>query len=245
VIEAFAATARARLQAVLGVRSRVWRIGHASAPLDFPPHAYCSWQNRFDDPRREYRTLYCAQDPLTCLREVLADLRPDTKTRADFEQFQLTQGVAPEEIHHPSQDVTLAWRRENTLAPAVVERNGPLADLVDRDLLEHLATQHAALLDEHNMAQLDISQITSKNRAVSQAISRDLFERGVAGLKFRSNLDAGQCIVLFETRARLQSVGRTVPLTEDHPALLKVCSEYGLVLRAPPVIHTNGSGWRP
>jgi len=54
------------------------------APLGFVARALCSWQERWDDPRREYRTLYCAQRPETCLIEVLADLRPNTSMLADL-----------------------------------------------------------------------------------------------------------------------------------------------------------------
>ncbi|MBV9279481.1 MAG: RES domain-containing protein [Chloroflexi bacterium] len=57
----------------------VWRVGWAGSPLDFLPRNLASWQNRFDDVHRRFRTLYVAHEPVTCLREVLADLRPNTK----------------------------------------------------------------------------------------------------------------------------------------------------------------------
>ena len=41
----------------------VWRLGHAAAPLAYVPRELCSWNHRFDDPRREYRTLYSADLP--------------------------------------------------------------------------------------------------------------------------------------------------------------------------------------
>ena len=44
-------------------------------------------QHRWDDPKREYRTLYCAEQQLTCLREVLADLRPNTKAIAELRKL--------------------------------------------------------------------------------------------------------------------------------------------------------------
>ena len=226
-----------------GVNRVVWRVGHKSAPLDFVPHAYCSWQHRFDDPRREYRTLYCAEDPATCLREVLGDLRPNTKVRVEFEQFQLDQGIPP---YKPAAEVTAAWRQQNTLAPALVIRNGPLADLENRMLLEQLADKHAGLLAAHGMPQLDLTQITSKTRPVTQTISRDLFDHDAVGVKFRSNHDGRRCIVLFEGRAKLQRAGRQVSMVEDHPALVRVCGEYGLILRGSWLSNTTTWGtWRP
>src|SRR3954466_2256318 len=116
------AIARAAASAVaerVGIVShRVWRVGHAGSPLDFVPHEYCSWEHRFDDPEREYRTLYGARHRVTALREVLADLRPETRVRADFARFQLDQGVPVEELKVPAREVTAAWRQTHELAPA-------------------------------------------------------------------------------------------------------------------------------
>jgi hypothetical protein len=118
------------------VSHQVWRIGHIEAPLDYVPHEYCSWEHRFDDPHREYRTLYCAQHKITCLREVLADLRPESRVRAEFAEFQLAQGVAADELEVPAREVTDAFRRSHVLAPARVQRTGPIVDLDEPALLE-------------------------------------------------------------------------------------------------------------
>lgn len=225
--------------------SRVWRIGHVSAPLDWVPHKMCSGEHRFDDPRKQYRTLYCAEHRITCLREVLADLRPNAKARAGFEAFQREQGLEEGEIHRPAGEVSVAWRERHVLAPAQVRREGPLVDLDQPELLDDLTSAHAALLAQHEMQYLNISEIRSKTREVSQAVGRDLYERGAAGLLFRSNLDNGRCIVLFEGRASLEPDGRSQPLTDDLPELLTVCSEYGLVLRTPPAPTPPERPWRP
>jgi hypothetical protein len=58
------------------------------------------------------------------------------------------------------------------------------------------------------MAQVNISQIRSKNRAVTHAISRDLYEHGAAGLRFRSNRDDQPCVVLLEGRAHFVPNGK-------------------------------------
>jgi hypothetical protein len=138
---------------------------------------------------REYRTVYGAQYKVTAPREVLADLRPEAKARADFAQFQLDQGVAVDDLEVPAAAVTPAWRAAHELAPARVERDGPLIELDEPGRLEELATRPASLLAEHGMRQLNISEICSKNRPVTQAVGRDLYERGAAGLPFRPNLD--------------------------------------------------------
>jgi hypothetical protein len=246
VIGGRAEDALRRLAAAAGLLNRrVWRVGHVGAPLQFVPLEFCSWQHRFDDPRQQYRTLYCAEHPVTCLREVLADLRPNAKARADFEAFQHAQGLPETEIHRPAGEVRLAWRQQHVLAPATVRRNGPLADLDDPALRERLADSHAALLVQHGLDYLNIAEIRSKTRIVTQTIGRDLYERGAAGLLFRSNLDDHRCIVLFEGRAELQPDGNPTPLTEDVPELLTVCGEYGLILQGTPAPAPPERAWRP
>jgi hypothetical protein len=224
----------------------VWRLGHYFAPLDYPPREHCAWNHRFDDPEHEYRTLYCAELPITCLREVLADLRPSTKARADYAQFQANQDDPPEELHRPARVVSLKWRELHALARATVERHGELWDLADPDLREELTDRHPALLDAHGMPNLDIAQITSKNRIVTQMISRDLYERGAAGILSHSNQDRRGCLALMEGRAHLAPAGDPIPLTENLPDLLKVCSDYNLILKQPggPVTAARGE-WRP
>jgi RES domain len=242
------AAAGAVAQRIGVVSHRVWRVGHAGSPLDYVPHEYCSWQHRFDDPQRQYRTIYGAQHRVTALREVLADLRPEAKVRADFARFQLDQGIAVDELKVPAREVTAAWRQAQELAPARIERDGRLIDLDRPALLEELATRHATLLAEHGMAQLNISEIRSKNRPVTQAISRDLYERGAAGLLFRSNQDDAPCVVLLEGRARFVADGSPISLTNDVPDLALVCSEYNLVLKSAVIAGgglTLPAIWRP
>ena len=207
-----------------------WRVGHADGPLDFVPHELCSWEHRFDDPQREYRTLYCAEKKLTALREVLADLRPDTNVRADFARFQIDQGISPEDLFVPAREVTMGWREKHVLVCAEARREGPLADLDDVGLREKLERTHAELLARHGMLHLNISEIRSKNRIVTQTIGRELYEQEVAGILFRSNLDDGQCLVLFENKGWLEEAGGPLELTGEVAELRHVCSEYGLIL---------------
>ena len=139
-----------------------WRLGYHDSPLEFVPWELCSWENRFDDPDREYRTLYCAEKKLTALREVLAPLRPNVSVRADFAQFQLEQGVPVNELYVPTREVTAAWRREHVLVHATLEPAGQLADLDDLALRGELERTHSELLRRHGMEHLDISEIRSK-----------------------------------------------------------------------------------
>ena len=164
------------------------------------------------------------------MREVLADLRPDVVARAEFAQWQLSQGVSVGDLYEPTRRVPERWRDDHVLIQLELEREGPLADIDDVGLRTELERTHRDLLRAHGMAHLDISEIRSKSRVVTQAISRDLYDQGVAGLIFRSNLDDGRCLVLFEGRGVLEQIGEATSLADELQVLREVCEEYGLLL---------------
>lgn len=174
--------------------------------------------------------MYCAETALTAIREVLADLRPNTGARAEFAQWQLAQGIAGEDLFEPARRVTDRWREEHVLVEVEPEHEAPFADVEDVTLREELERTHSDLLREYGMNHLNVSEIRSKNRAVTQAVSRDLYEQGAAGVLFNSNLDSCRCLVLFEGRAELRGSGDAVSLAEDVPELRQVVEEYGLLM---------------
>ncbi len=130
----------------------------------------------------------------------------------------------------PTRRVTETWREEHVLIRIRLEREAALVDVDDVQLRHALERAHSERLRAYGMAHLDISEVRSKSRAVTQAISRDLYEQGAAGLLFRSNLDDCQCAVVFEGRGRLEPSGEPVSLADDLPELDEVCREFGLVL---------------
>jgi len=157
----------------------------------------------------------------------LADLRPNATALAEFARFFGDSAAIP------AGEISQAWRRRHALAPASIPLDsGALVDLDDIPSRERLARQHARLLAAHGMRHLDISEVRSRSRPVTQAISRSLYDEGAAGVRFRSNLDDQSCTALFEGRSRLEPAGAPVPLTRDIPELLQVCVEYSLVLRS-------------
>lgn len=207
----------------------VWRAGWASSPLAFPPHEVCSWRNRFDDPGHLYRTLYAAYEPITCLRELLEQLRPDTKALADFKSAfdNPTLLIAGE--------ITWKFREEHTLAAAeITVSEGKIVDVEDITVRQRLQYRHASLLHREGMAHLDLGELRGAPRKVTQVFSRSLYEEGAAGILYRSKLDNQPCVALFEDRAFLSAAGDPEPLTKPLSDLLQVCSDYDLVLREQP-----------
>lgn len=196
----------------------VWRVGHFKSPCDFTPDHLCAWNHRFDDPLREYRTIYAADKKETCLREVLADLRPNKKALADFNK---TFGADPATTD--AGKVTRAWRRKHVLAQADIDiSSGTMAKIettaVRTDLSRRLKQQ------------LDVETIRGGDRDLTRSISRELYNDGHCGIEFRSRLDKAPCHALFEGRARLEQVGKAVSLADDAAELIAVCQEYNLTL---------------
>jgi hypothetical protein len=102
-------------------------------------------------------------------------------------------------LFEPARRVT-KWREEHVLVLVYAERMGRSLTLSMSSCERRSSGRTFDVLREHGMDHLSIAQIRSKNRAVTQAISRDLYEHGAAGVTFKSNLDGGRCLVLFERR---------------------------------------------
>lgn len=207
---------------------QVWRLGHASGPCDFIPHHLSSWNHRFDDPKREYRTIYCADKRVTCLKEVLADLRPNKKRIQDFEEI---FGSLTEELPKPG-FVSMLWRKDHVLVQAaIVISNGSIIYIEDKSVQKHIETDLAYFLKLHNITKLNKSVLQGKNRDITRKISRFFFEGDGAGIQFHSRLDENICAVLFEGKAFLKAASEPISMIKDDPDLLEVCKEYSLTLQ--------------
>jgi hypothetical protein len=211
---------------------RVWRVGLASDPLGYVPAERRAYNNRFDDLRRRFGTLYCALLAETALREVLADLRPDAAAIARYIKLHGPQAAAD----IPPAPVTTVWRQRHVLAPARMRLDGPVLDLTDVDQRREVELRHAELLAEHGMAHLDMHEISTSRRVVTQTIAADAFEPlGIAAIRFASRLDGLPCYALFEGRGRLVSDGDFLALTDPAPdALENVAASWRLTLQPTP-----------
>lgn len=208
----------------------LWRVGHRDDPLAFTRLELCEWNHRFDDSRRRFRTIYCAEDPRTSLREVLADFRPKLSAiRAFADAF--GEGALDDLPPHP---VTVSWRYQHVLAPARAHLDGPTVDLTEPQTRDELEKRHAALLAEHGLEHLDLHEITSRRRIITQTIATDLFDRyEAAAVRFPSRLDGKPALSLFEGRGELVATGEPIELTDPAPTpLIDVCTEWGLTLES-------------
>jgi hypothetical protein len=131
--------------------------------------------------------------------------------------------------------VPAGFRRERVVAAAdLVLDDGELVDVDAPATRAALEREHAPLLAEHGMRHLDVAEVRSRTRLVTQRIGRGLYEAGAAAIRFGSNLDDRPCYAVFEARghlaARAAGEGAVLELDGDLPALVTVCAEYGLTL---------------
>jgi RES domain len=213
-----------------------WRVGHTGAPLAFVPLEICEYSHRFDDLRHRFRTVYIAELAETCFRETLADFRPKLSA---IQRFQREMGDdAAQEL--AAQSITAAWRREHVLAPLRLKLDGPIYDLTDIAQRRSIEDRHSGLLLEHGMQHLDLHEITTGRRVVTQTIAGDLYDEGVAAIRFPSHLDGNPCIAVFEGRGVLVHQGPVVALTDPAPQqLVDVAAAWRLAL-APAAAVSQG-----
>lgn len=185
----------------------------------------CAWNNRFDDPGRSVRGLYLAELPEIAFREVLEHLRPSTEAVAQYVEWYGPDAF----VDIPTRPVAASWRREQVLVEVDVEVHGDLIDLTDPAVRNALERRHARLLHDHGLSHLDLAQITSRRRQVTQHLAGDLLARGAAAIRFASLFGGGDCLAVFEDRCELTIIGQPIDLTDPPPkSLLAVCSQWQL-----------------
>jgi hypothetical protein len=215
----------------------LWRVGYYANPLGFTPLDLYSFNHRFDDVHRRFRTLYCAELPETCLREVLADFRPNLAAmRRHVERY----GPEAAEDFMPA-PVAAQWRAQHVLVPIDLRLDGPLIDLTDVPTRQDIEERHIELLVEHGLEHLDLHEITTSRRVITQTIAADLFDRGASAVHFPSRLDGNPCVALFEKRGTITAAGDPIALTDPPPEpLTKVTEPWGLGLEpATPANHEH------
>ncbi|MEE6176818.1 RES family NAD+ phosphorylase [Mycobacterium sp. 050134] len=209
----------------------LWRVGYYADPLGFTPLQLYQFGHRFDDIHRRFRTLYCAESAETCLREVLADFRPNLGAlRRHVERY------GPEAAQDfVAQPVTAQWRLQHVLVPTVLQLGVPLIDLTDVSTRQEVEDRHVELLLEHDLRHLDLHEITTSRRVITQTIAADLFDRGAGAVRFPSRLDGSACVALFEGRGTASAAGDPIALTDPAPGpLTNVTTPWGLTLEPAP-----------
>jgi RES domain-containing protein len=208
-----------------------WRVAYSRGPLKFPAKKTRRWTGRFDDPLRDYRTLYCAADRLTCFYEVLAPFRPDVAVHGERLAIQLPLPFVDVAIEQERRLIPLSrsWRSKHVLVPVRIHlaQGTFLVDLGRVPVRERIFHDYRHLMS--GVRRLDRNVIAGEERELTQMLSRLVYEEGAAGILYPSKLD-GLCVALFEHRSRLVATGRRELLTEDIPEFLTACSHLHIPL---------------
>jgi len=150
-------------------------------------------------------------------------VRPDTSTIADFRSL---FGTAP-----PAGVITAQWLADRRLARARLSTPEELfVDLENPNVRRDLEQKHARLLASHDMQHLDISQLRSTQRVVTQTIALDLYDTGKAGIIYRSTIDNETCVAVFERRVTITPYGAPRALHTSDPDLVAISAEWDLHL---------------
>jgi hypothetical protein len=158
----------------------------------------------------------------------LASFRPSL---AAIQEYRVLFGEDPP---HTGK-VAWEWLERHSLAPGKIDvPAGHLVDVDDLELRGEFEREHVDLLTGHGFEHLDVSEVRSRARAVTRTLSRWCFDRGAAGILYRSNLDDLRCVALFEGRATVTRTGATERLTNRPTELVATCQDFDLTLGAAP-----------
>jgi hypothetical protein len=106
-----------------------------------------------------------------------------------------------------------------------------MIDLNDVATRQEIEDRHDRLLVDYGLQHLDLHEITTSRRPVTQTIAAELFDGGAAAIRFPSRLDGNACVALFEGRGTATAIEAPIALTDPPPQpLTNVTEPWGLLL---------------
>lgn len=179
------------------------RVGREPQPLDFVPLEYQTWEGRYDDPDRTWRTLYLARDAYGAWVEVLGRFRPHDDLAAALKDI-IDEDGDPAPM--PAGRVPLSWLSNRRVAHARIM--GRFADIGDPDTLRWLAARLPEVLVRSGVRDLDLSAATGPHRELTQAIARELhLHADTHAIEYPSRYgETIRCIAVFETDGDLPDI---------------------------------------
>jgi hypothetical protein len=177
----------------------LYRVGRAPDPLAWPPIEFTGG-GRFDDPRREYRVLYCAERKSGCFIETLAQFRPSLDVLARLRAMRdgnhgddaPTSGVVADDWHLKRMIGTLRLVEGQRFLDL---RHPQTLEFLRRELPELILAAQTGMPNPD----LDMSTVLSTNRRLTQALSRWVHEQGLNGVVYLSRFDVSEaCWALLE-----------------------------------------------
>lgn len=149
----------------------VFRLARKPDPWDWPEtSANEPSMNRWDDPLGLYGVLYASSTAVGAYIECLARFRRDVATEAGLAAVLDDQ---PTPFRRPG-TLAASWLQSRVIGEAVLA--GTFCDITAAPSLTALRHDLAARLIHYGLDDLDLSTITSGNRALTKDISRHVYE---------------------------------------------------------------------
>lgn len=222
----------------------LYRIGRAPEPLEFAPYEFCG-NGRFDDPLLTaghfgpyFRTLYCGITWLTCFLEILQGFRPDlaylTRIASLPDGDDDPSLPSDEQIARDARTVSVSWLGKKAKQSLIVDAFSVGPDLSKMETREQLRGELLYELAALGVQDIDLSVVTSGNRAVTQSIARYLYEemKGQGAFLYTSRFGCEHtCVSVFEgTPFRTADSPR--PIALDDPDMAEALRLFDLVLQS-------------
>lgn len=185
----------------------IWRVDTTKHPPFTLPDWGRQGKGRFDCPLTHdgYRVLYAAESPRAALFEVMQRYRM-VLSSLRFVQDSSPLGVQErddlrERLWAPNGHIPLAWIDERRLCSTGIESVDPVLAISSAEATERLRYELADDLLALEVDDLDVSELTSLHRDVTQRISLWAWTNGYAGIRYPSRFGTDLlCGAYFEDR---------------------------------------------
>ena len=135
--------------------------------------------NRYDDPQAKYRVLYAATERFGCYVETLARFRIDPLLAAGM------AAIEGDDDFYPLGEVPSEWLTSRAMGTAHI--TAECADIYNSAWIDRLRIKFLPLLKTFGLSDLDASVLqTSTPRAITQKVSRFIYEEKLNGIKYPS-----------------------------------------------------------
>ena len=187
--------------------------------------------NRWDAPAAEFRTLYCARDPVTAFAETIAPFRivrghaaklremtDDGEADAEFD-FELLGGRLAPHVFEPPRGTRHARR---AIGRAQLT-SGMLVDVSHQDTHHELNLACADLATRCGFACFDRGVVMSQDRRITRTVAAYLWGTCEAiGISYESRYVHGLCVALWDVGTLLPASPREI--TNSDPDLRRAAT---------------------
>lgn len=156
--------------------------------------------------------------------ETLARLRPSLEFLAE------ARAVTGNDERLPVPTISVDWYHRRGVARLRLRPHRRWLDLRAPETREALRVEMAPTLLELGLADLDLAGVMGPTRALTQAIARWAYDRGLAGLAYRSRFDESVTLWAVFEGAAFEPVGSAEPIAPDDPDLVATARLFGLAL---------------